>query len=214
MLLVCVFTVAVTSVSVTVHAQPRVWIVDDDGPADFNRIQDAVNAANPGDSVFVRIGVYYEKLSVYKSISVEGENRYYTIVDAGGSGTAVLIAASGVSFSNFTIRNAGRSWPIFPRPGNPDSNIRVSSVSGIQVTDNVLTGAAVGVMVTYSVFVDIKRNDVSGASNGGIIGYGSRNLSITGNLVSSCGFLGIHLDAGTTDSEVVNNTVTGNVEGL
>lgn len=206
--------IAVALASVTVRAAPRVWVVDDDGPADFSRIQDAVNAASIGDSVFVKIGVYYEKLSVYKSISIAGEDKYYTIIDAGGLGTAVLIEATSVSFSNFTIRNAGRLWPIFPRPGDPDSNVRVSSVVDVQVTDNILVGAAVGVMVTYSVSIDIGRNVVSGASSGGIIGYGSRNLSITDNLVASCGLLGIHLDAGTIDSKIVNNTMTGNVEGL
>ena len=33
-------------------------IVDNDGPADFNNIQDAINDANDGDTVLVRDGTY------------------------------------------------------------------------------------------------------------------------------------------------------------
>ena len=34
------------------------FIVDDDGPADFNKIQDAINSAFSGDTIFVKNGFY------------------------------------------------------------------------------------------------------------------------------------------------------------
>jgi len=43
-----------------IKAEPKTWIVDDDGPADFHTIQEAINAANPGDTIFVKAGIYYD----------------------------------------------------------------------------------------------------------------------------------------------------------
>jgi pectin methylesterase-like acyl-CoA thioesterase len=56
------------------------WIVDDDGPADFHSIQEAINAANDGDTVFVRNGTYYENITINKSISLVGEDKNITII--------------------------------------------------------------------------------------------------------------------------------------
>ena len=39
-------------------ASADIWTVDDDGPADFTTIQDAVNAASDGDEIHVHPGTY------------------------------------------------------------------------------------------------------------------------------------------------------------
>ena len=61
----------------------KTWTVDDDGPADFRTIQGAINAANDGDTVFVRRGVYYEHVNVNKTLLVIAEIRNSSIIDAG-----------------------------------------------------------------------------------------------------------------------------------
>jgi hypothetical protein len=38
-------------------ASARTWHVDDDGGADFTRIQDAITSANGGDTITVRDGI-------------------------------------------------------------------------------------------------------------------------------------------------------------
>lgn len=60
---------------------PRTWIVDDDGPADFHTIQEAINAASDGDTVLVRNGTYYEHVMINRTLQLVGENRYSTIID-------------------------------------------------------------------------------------------------------------------------------------
>ncbi len=54
--------------------------VDDDGSADYTRIQDAINAANPGDTIFVYNGLYPENITVDKEVHITGESRSDTIV--------------------------------------------------------------------------------------------------------------------------------------
>jgi hypothetical protein len=55
---------------------PSNWLVDDDlqerPDADFTKIQDAVDAAAPGDSVTIYAGLYRENLKLNKPLSLKG----------------------------------------------------------------------------------------------------------------------------------------------
>jgi len=51
---------AVLAILPSVSPMARTITVDDDGPADFSSIEEAVNAASGGDTVFVKAGTYYE----------------------------------------------------------------------------------------------------------------------------------------------------------
>jgi len=90
-----------------VKAEPRTWIVDDDGPADFHTIQEAINAGGDGDTVFVRDGTYYEHIVVNKTLTLIGEDRNSTIVDGTSNGEIMYVWADNVTISNFTLQNAG-----------------------------------------------------------------------------------------------------------
>lgn len=67
-----------------VHAQTRTWVVDDGWPGgDFKSIQAAVDAAAPGDTVFVRPGHYFPFVVSGKGIAVIGEDPRWTRVEEG-----------------------------------------------------------------------------------------------------------------------------------
>jgi pectin methylesterase-like acyl-CoA thioesterase len=51
------------------------WIVDDDGPADFRRIQDAINAASEGDVIYIKTGKYYGNITIRKPLKLLGEEK-------------------------------------------------------------------------------------------------------------------------------------------
>ena len=59
---------------------PKTWFVDDDGQqyaqADFTRIQDAVDAAAPGDSVMIYAGSYRENVKLNKPLALKGVGVY------------------------------------------------------------------------------------------------------------------------------------------
>ena len=78
--------------------------VDDDGDADYEKIQDAINASADGDTVMVRAGFYEERLLVHKSISLVGEGSENTTIKKDRevdwySDDVVIITADRVSFS-------------------------------------------------------------------------------------------------------------------
>jgi len=85
MLTLLLISVLIRTFSIqSVKAEPKTWFVDDDGPADFNKIQEAVNAANPGDTIIVKAGTYIENVNVNKEyLTINSEARAEaTIVQA------------------------------------------------------------------------------------------------------------------------------------
>jgi parallel beta-helix repeat protein len=91
-----------------VRTEPRIIIVPDNYPT----IQAGINAANLGDTIYVRAGTYYENVVVNKIVSLVGENKNTTIIDGKGTdlfmyGSAILLKANNATVSNFMIRNAG-----------------------------------------------------------------------------------------------------------
>lgn len=94
MLVMTAFTVVFLNVSAdTINVNPG------------ESIQEAIDAANPGDTIFVEAGTYYENLVVDKSINLIGANRDTTIINGGGSSNGVYVSADLVNISGFRILN-------------------------------------------------------------------------------------------------------------
>jgi len=87
------------------------WTVDDDGPADFTTLWQAVQAAYvvSGDTVIVRPGTYQENLFlVSKDLVIRSDQGpFVTILDGGQSGSVVMLQgrSSATRIEGFTIRN-------------------------------------------------------------------------------------------------------------
>ena len=89
----------------------RTIYVDDDGGADYTRIQDAIDAAKSGDTIYVYEGTYNENIEIDKSIELTGENKENTIIDGGGQDDVVYITANNVVVTDFTSENGGELEP-------------------------------------------------------------------------------------------------------
>jgi len=94
-------------------SEPAAWTVDDDGPADFHTIQEAINVASPGDTIYVSSGTYYEHVVVNKTLSLIGVGG--PIIDASLPATVdpsaaqwngMTILEDHCTIEGFEIRNA------------------------------------------------------------------------------------------------------------
>jgi len=78
-------------------------------PKNYETIQDAVNASNPGDLILIKPGIYYEEVVVnVPSLTLRGWDRNTTIIDGEfqrGNGIQV-VGVDGVVIENLTARNA------------------------------------------------------------------------------------------------------------
>ncbi|MFC1608223.1 nitrous oxide reductase family maturation protein NosD [Candidatus Latescibacterota bacterium] len=83
----------------------RVLVVAKSG-GDFTSIQDAIDKAQPGTTVFVKSGEYNETLTLRNGISLIGEDAYTTIINPLNRGHA-LKAANNTVIANLTFTGTG-----------------------------------------------------------------------------------------------------------
>ena len=108
--------------------------VGGNGTGNYSRIQDAINDAVDGDTVFVfnDSSPYYENVVIDESINLIGENRETTVIDGNYSGHVVNIITNGVTISGFTIQKCGDDvWEY--------AGIYMYYTEGNTITGNIIT---------------------------------------------------------------------------
>ena len=76
------------------------------GEGNYTTIQDAIDNASTGDTVFVYNGTYYENPVIWKSIDLIGESKENTIVNSSSKfSNVVTINKDWINVSGFTIEN-------------------------------------------------------------------------------------------------------------
>jgi len=130
-------------------------------------IQQAINAANEGDTIYVRSGIYYETVIVNKTVSLIGEGQETTIVDGMGAEAHIfLINADNVVLSDLTVRNTTSDVPGI-------SGVHIYRAKNVSIMHCKVTSCYNGVQLTDSSQSEIVENQIE--SN---YGYG---ISLMGN---------------------------------
>ena len=167
------------------------------GPGNYSSIQDAIDNASDGDTVFVYNGTYYEELEITKNnISLIGENRDNTVIngDRGGGGI-YLYFANWIIISGFTIKNC--VWGLELEQSEyvtiENNNITDHNSRGLYVEDG-------------SKYLKILNNSITNNGNIGINfdWRGTGYSTISGNVISG------NTDAGLWLSLSSYNTIEGN----
>jgi hypothetical protein len=189
-------------------------------------IQQAVNAANPGDVLVVDPGTYNENVSVSKSLTLRGANYGLScsgmrnpesvVVGGGASGTSTItIAANNVTIDGFKITNTNGSY-----------GISANSRSGLDVEHNIITdignattgsGASVGVYIDAGSSANISSitisnnciNQVRGGANTGLIGNPAKTNNGSGQGV----LVGSSNSTGVASGVVINSNVIDHITG-
>jgi parallel beta-helix repeat protein len=176
-------------------------------PTNYPTIQEAINNASSGDTIFVHKGIYRENVVVNKSVALIGEDMDFPVIDgkgAEGAGTVIYINASYVSIHGFTIRNSGT---------NPyDSGIYVDHSIGSNISDNKILNTNDGISLYYSSNNLISSNVISFNYYSGVVLYSSSDNVIACNILSS-NYYGVYLYS-SGDDMVSDNTVYSNYYGI
>ncbi|MEJ2240849.1 MAG: NosD domain-containing protein [Candidatus Bathyarchaeota archaeon] len=158
-------------------AAPKTIVV----PDNFSTIQDAIDNAVEGDTIFVKTGVYDEILQIEKSLSLVGENQETTIINGHNRGPVVYIHKDEVNISNFTILNGdtpaskSSSAQYFPYSTRL-AGVHVSSAGHCFVMNNKIMNSGCGIWLYDSVNNQIVGNDIINNSNGVKIQSSARNI--------------------------------------
>jgi len=174
------------------------WTVDDDGPADFHTIQEAIDEAISGDTIFVYNGTYHEHVIINRyNLKVFGQDRDRTVIDGDGTGSVVHVAADRVKVANFTVRDSGDGSTEFT-----ESGVLVTG-SNCEIENNIVTRNYHGIMLYYSEN-DIVRNNLLSQAHVGLYLYGSGGHTVEDNVVTENSFYGVYI------LQCESNTLSGN----
>jgi len=191
----------------------NILYVGGSGPGNYSKIQDAIDNATNGDTVYVfdESSPYYEHLKVDTTINLLGENRDTTIIDGKGERKNVVeITAAQVIISGFTIQNS--SWD-----NNHDwAGIYINGdADGVTITGNNITkndNPGIEICTSNNLITDnfIINNPVCGIyiwQNSDLNIYSNHNI-ITGNtIIDGRGFSGIELVRDTSYNIIENNNI-------
>ncbi|NOR47232.1 MAG: DUF1565 domain-containing protein [Methanosarcinaceae archaeon] len=176
-------------------ASAKTWYVDDDGGSgvDFTNIQNAIDAASDGDTVFVYNGTYYENINLKDGIMMQGESADVTTIN--GSGNKVVVEAGNSTIAGFTI--TGGDWGIF------------SGYSSPIITNNIISdNIELGILCWSS---EIISNNIISSSQSGIYCSGSSPI-ITNNIITGNSIEGIFCEG--SSPTITNNVIIGNELGI
>ncbi|GAG80616.1 unnamed protein product, partial [marine sediment metagenome] len=191
---ISLFLVALVIIIFTLSSGAGDIYVDDDADPGWydathvKTVQEGVDNASAGDTVYVWVGTYNEEVVVDESVSIIGN--ITSIVDSGGAGDVFRIESDDVSIKNMTIQNGGDNG-IDIRASNItiDNNIiqsndvyaiTISSGVGdrINITNNTITADDVtgGIYITESDYIIIENNNISDCNIGMFIWDSDHNV--------------------------------------
>jgi hypothetical protein len=93
----------------------------------YTNIQDAIDSARYGDTVYVYPGTYFENLRVKKTINLTGEGYYNTKINGNGFGDVISVSQDWVNISGFTVVGAGN--------GPDDEEIELNDAQNCSITN-------------------------------------------------------------------------------
>ena len=152
LLLTCFSFTTVSSNIVETTSSGTTLYVDDDGTEEYTSIQDAIDNASNGDTVFVYSGTYNEHVSIETRITLRGQDQNTTIIDGGGEDNVIFISADNVVVSDFTIQGGG--------DGEHNAGIYISASDNHIIQNNIINNKYHGIYFD-SDEEDPGRNNIS-----------------------------------------------------
>ncbi len=125
------------------------------GSGNYTKIQDAIDNASSGDTVFVFSGLYVENVYINRTVNLLGENQETTIIDANVKGSPIYLDSSNVLISGFTVQNSEE------RCAGIDKNNFFSHYNNNTISGNKIINNNFGIYLTGSSNISISNNEIT-----------------------------------------------------
>lgn len=172
------------------------WLyVGGNGPGNYTKIQDAINDSSNGDTIYVFNGTYHEAVTVnVGDLTILGEGRDVTIIDANWTDTAVVIEKNFVSLHGFTII------------GNKSGIYVQGELLTITISDNNLTQNYYGIEFEYDWdnYDNVIENNIFYSNRCGIFFVSDRWFNTIRNNTFINNFNGMEISG--NNIKILNNT--------
>jgi len=201
--------------------------VDAAGGRDFRFLQQAIDAAEDGTTIYVHPGTYREGMLINQTIDIVGVGaREEVVVEVAGADVAWFQGGDG-KLANMTLRQLGDgSWfGIDIAAGNPTiENVDLSSASlaGIAIhngADPVVRDSHIHDSPESGIYIydngrgTIENNDITGNAGAGLTVATGANPVVLGNRISGSGYEGVWVLSDAGGGRFENNDLRGNGRG-
>ncbi len=146
----------------------------------------ALADAVEGDTIVIQPGIYYEHVSISKSLTIQGKSRDEVIFDGNGEDDVFFVTADNVTIAHLTVRNAGNTSMTNNEDAGIDLRSEQNTIIDVNCSDNI----------NYGLFL-----------------YQAHNNSIRDCLFRDNGKGGLFA-LYCNHNQYLNNTVVNNSEGL
>lgn len=166
----------------------------------YSNIQDAIDAANESDIIFVHSGTYSETIIVDKTLTLTGDGSSSTTISGSGDHT-VKITSDNVIISGFKIQNSGGSFYC----------IFLQSVTGCEISNNYVKNGGHGIYMGGSDSNTILDNTIED-NNVGIYFSNSDGNTIKSNIIQNNNANGIFLTSSSSANKIYLNDFSNNMD--
>jgi nitrous oxidase accessory protein len=173
--------------------------------ADFQNIQDAIDAAKNGDTIYVQEGTYYETVYINKSIHlIHLGEKTSSIIGGKDQSSVIQINADDCNVDGFVITKNGTIIT---------SGLYINS-SNNTLSNNTITDLSQGIEIKAETQNNIIIwNNISNCSSYGIHMAQSFNNTLANNIVTSNMLYGFYIGASDRNN-IYNNTFYRNTQAL
>ncbi len=203
----CLLPVSSQRITASQYFGDGAWLyVGGSGLGNYTRIQDAIDNASEGDSVFVYSGWYTENILINKSIVVRGQDKNTTIIVGDNGSEIIKIRDCQIELSGFTIQNYN---------GTNIMGMEIIGCWSSHIHDTIVKSCDIGMLISDTESSRISHNTFLNCHNGlylGIIG----NVTISWNSIEGNGNgSGIECFLSTLfRNYFIRNSISNNVNGM
>jgi len=171
------------------------------GLGNYSTIQQGIDQANDGDTVFVYNGTYYENIVIDKTLSLIGEDNTTTFINGRDVGNVIKINADGVAIKGFTIQHGGLTYPLAGINCSSDHNT---------ISENSIIFNFYGIILYRSSNNKITENIIQNNYNCGIYLSQSTHNIIENNIIQQHTYSGIGMYDSSDNNTIQRNTLRNN----
>jgi len=187
------------------------------------KIQDAIDGANPGDVIEVQSGTYQENLNVDKMLTLLGVDTGggKPVVDASAKGPAISLNEDGIRIEGFVVTKSVRTSESEDETRLDEEGdnlyleyvgILINGSDNCAVANNTAVLNSAGIAVAYSSNSSVEMNNITYSECGMFI-LNASDSTIEDNIVSESAEVGIALSACDNNAIIGNKAVRSGTVG-